>query len=60
MKQVNKKQYEVFCKDFVFDKLKGFSFGESFCKRFGFNDTLLKNLSDDTAKDHIEMLGYIK
>ena len=59
-KQISKKQYELFCKEFVFEKLKGNSFAESFCKKFKFNDTLLKNLSDDTAKYHIEMLGYIK
>jgi hypothetical protein len=59
-KQISKKQYELFCKEFVFEKLKGNSFAESFCKKFKFNDTLLKNLSDATAKYHIEMLGYIK
>jgi hypothetical protein len=59
-KQISKKQYELFCKEFVFEKLKGNSFAESFCKKFKFNDTFLKNLSDETAKYHIEMLGYIK
>ena len=59
-KQISKKQYEVFCKEFVFEKLKGIGFAESFCKKFKFNDTFLKNLSDETAKHHIEMLGYIK
>jgi len=59
-KQISKKQYELFCKEFVFEKLKGIGFAESFCKKFKFNDTLLKNLSDTTAKYHIEMLGYIK
>ena len=59
-KQISKKQYESFCKEFIFEKLKGIGFAESFCKKFKFNDTFLKNLSDDTAKHHIEMLGYIK
>ena len=59
-KQISKKQYELFCKEFVFDKLKGIGFAESFCKKFKFNETFLKNLSDETAKCHIEMLGYIK
>jgi hypothetical protein len=59
-KQISKKQYELFCKEFVFEKLKGIGFAESFCKKFKFDDTFLKNLSDDTAKYHIEMLGYIK
>jgi hypothetical protein len=59
-KPISKKQYQMFCREFVFEKLKGISFAESFCKKFKFNDTFLKNLSDDTAKYHIEMLGYIK
>jgi len=59
-KQISKKQYDLFCKEFVFEKLKGIGFAESFCKKFKLNDTFLKNLSDETAKYHIEMLGYIK
>lgn len=59
-KQISKKQYELFCKEFVFEKLKGIGFAEAFCEKFNFNDTFLKNLSDETAKYHIEMLGYIK
>ena len=59
-KQISKKQYELFCKEFVFENLRGIGFAESFCKKFKFNDTFLKNLSDETAKYHIEMLGYIK
>lgn len=59
-KVISKHEYKIFCNEFVFDKLKGQSFGESFCKKFGFNDTFLKNLSDETAKNHIELLGYIK
>ena len=59
-KVVTKSDYEIFLKEFVFDKLQGKSFGYAFCNRFGFNDTFLKNLSDETAKYQIEALGYIK
>ena len=59
-KKIRKKESEIFCKEFVFDTLKGKSFGIAFCERFGFNDIFLKGLSDSTAKDHIEKLGYIK
>ena len=59
-KVVSKSDYEDFLKEFVFDKLQGKSFGYAFCSRFGFNDIFLKSLSDHTAKDHIEKLGYIK
>lgn len=59
-KSVDKEEYELFCKEFVFDKIKGKTFGFAFCEKFELNDTFLKNLSDDTAKYHIETLGYIK
>lgn len=59
-KKISKTEYELFCKEFLFEKLKGDSFGTAFCIRFGFNDTFLKVLSDETAKLHIEKLGYIK
>lgn len=59
-KKISRQDYEIFCEEFVFDKLKGKSFGESFCERFDFNKTFLKDLSDKAAKDHIETLGYIK
>lgn len=59
-RKVDKIAYEKFCKDFVFEKLKGKSFGHAFCERFNFNDVFLKALSDSTAKNHIEKLGYIE
>lgn len=57
--KVSKTDYEKFCKEFVFEKLKDNSFGKSFCEKFNFNDTFIKNLNDETAKYHIEKLGYI-
>ena len=59
-KVISKHDYEKFLNEFLFNKLKGEAFGEAFCKRFGFNDVFLKGLSDNTAKHHIEKLGYIK
>lgn len=59
-KQITQQDYELFCKEFVFHKLKGKSFGFAFCEKFKFNDIFLKSLSDDTAKNHIEIFGYIK
>jgi hypothetical protein len=59
-KTVSKQDYEKFCNEFVFAKLKEKSFGEAFCERFSLNDIFLKSLSDETAKFHIEALGYIK
>lgn len=59
-KTVSKEEYELFCKEFVFQKLKDQKFGDAFCQRFGFNDIVVRELSDDTAKYLIESLGYIK
>lgn len=58
-KTISRYEYDIFCKEFVFDSLKGKSFGQAFCERFDFNDVFLKGLSDNTAKHHIETLGYI-
>lgn len=58
-KKISKAEYDIFCKEFIFDTLKGKSFGTAFCEKFGFNNIFLKGLSDSTAKDHIEKLGYI-
>jgi len=59
-KTVSKAEYATFLKEFVFEKLKGKTFGVAFCEKFGFNNIFLKGLSDETARSHIEMLGYIK
>ena len=59
-KTVSKQDYEWFCKEYVFDQIKGIRFGEAFCKRFGIDDALINMVSNDTAKFHIEALGYIK
>lgn len=57
---VSKKEYDQFCKEFVFEKLKGKTFGQAFTEKFGFNGLTLNNLSDEVAKYHIESLGYVK
>lgn len=59
-RQVSKTDYDSFCKEFVFLKLKDISFGKAFCDKFEFNDIFLSRLSDEFAKDQIEKLGYIK
>lgn len=59
-RKISKNDYEIFCKEFLFEKIKGKTFGQAFCEKFGFNDIFLKALSDETAKSHIETLGYIE
>ena len=61
IKHVSKEDYEVFCKEFVFDKLRGTNFGVAFCKRFKIIDTaLLLNRSDENTRQYIKDVGYIK
>ena len=58
---VTREDYENFCKEFIFNSLRDEPFGESFCKRFGINDTTISILKDETfTKQLIESLGYIK
>ncbi len=59
-KTVSKDDYEIFCKEYVFDSLKGIKFGEAFCKRFDIHDSMLSMFSNELARFHIEKLGYIK
>lgn len=59
-KTVSKSDYELFCKEYMFEQLKGVRFGEAFCKRFKIDDALINMNSNDTAKFHIESLGYIE
>lgn len=59
-KTISKEDYEIFCKEFTFEKLKDKSFGEAFCEKFDIEDYFLSHFTDETAKYHIEKLGYIK
>ena len=59
-KTVSKKDYTVFCDEFIFDSLRGLTFGQAFCERFDITDNMLSIISDDSAKFLIEKLGYIK
>lgn len=60
-KTISKEEFDLFCKEFVFEKIKGVSFGTAFCKRFGIEDSAISILkTDDFAKELIKSLGYIK
>ena len=56
---ISRIEYETFQREFIFQKLKGKSFGLAFCEKFDITDFILEHLSDNTAKYHIENLGYI-
>lgn len=60
-KTITKSEYEVFCKEFIFDALCGETFGQAFCRKFKITDNLLNIVSSNSeAKYIIETLGYIK
>ena len=57
---VSRKDYDVFCKEYIFNRLADENFGEAFCKRFGIEDTAISILQSESFTKHlIESLGYI-
>jgi len=58
-KWISKSDYEIFCKEYIFENLKGLRFGEAFCKRFHIRSWTISKFSDSWAKEHIEQF-YIK
>ena len=60
-KLISKQEYEVFCKEYIFDQIKGKRFGQAFCERFDIvNDMVMQLLIDeDIAREMIEE-NYIK
>lgn len=59
-KTVSKKDYDKFCKDYIFLKLKGVGFGKAFCEKFDIDHFIIASLPDESAKGFIEKHGYIK
>jgi hypothetical protein len=52
-------EYEIFCREFIFDKLRGMGFGKAFCNRFNIVNYIIPQLSDESAKDYIEKQGFV-
>lgn len=61
--KVPRKDFEAFCKEYIFDVLvHNSTFGEAFCKRFDIDDFILDIFighSIEKSKKHIEDSGYI-
>ena len=58
---ISKIEYDLFCKEYVFEKLKGINFGTAFQKRFGVHDRVLSMFANQTdAMAHIKYCNYIK
>ena len=52
---ISKQDYEVFQKEYIFDKLKGHNYGKAFCQRFDVVDPVVERLiDDDIAREMIE------
>lgn len=58
--EISKQDYTVFCKEYIFDQLKGKRFGRAFCEKFDVKDAVIRCLVDeDIARGMIEET-YIK
>ena len=58
---ISKEEYAIFCKEYIFEKLKEIRFGAAFRKRFGVRDRVLSMFSEQTdAMKHITYCGYVK
>jgi hypothetical protein len=59
-KMVSLSDWELFCKEFIFAKLKGETLGRAFCKRFGISSWLISNMmNEEDVKLHIRKF-YVK
>ena len=60
-KTISSEDYQIFCKEYIFDAINGMTFGNAFCKRFELTDNLLSKITDTSeAQFLIKNLGYIK
>lgn len=62
LKSVDKKEFEQFCKEYIFDVIKGEPFGVAFCNRFKIIDYILMyayKADFEKAKQHIIKTGYL-
>ena len=58
--KITKKEFEDFCKEFLFEQIKGdYNLGEAFCKKYDEPNYVLSILPDRSAKSHIKKF-YVK
>lgn len=58
---ITQKEFDIFLKEYTFEKLKGKTLGQSFAEKFNVQDQVLYIISDDsTALSHIKYCKYIK
>lgn len=57
---INNKEFEDFCKEFLFEQIKGdVRLGEAFCKKYNEPNYVLSILNDTPAIEHIKKF-YVK
>jgi hypothetical protein len=56
---ITQKEFEDFCKAFLFEELKDKHLGKTFLEKYGQSNYVLSILSNKTAKEHIKKF-YIK
>lgn len=53
-------EFENFCKEFLFEQIKGNNFGYAFCKKFNIEDIFLKKITSEVfAKERIKQCEYV-
>ena len=53
---ISQQQYDRFCYEYLFDAIRGLTFGQAFCKKFSIHDVLLIH----TIRDEQEAKRYIR
>jgi hypothetical protein len=56
---ITKQEFEDFCKEFLFEEIKGNHMGDEFCKKYSQSNYVLSILSNYRAKEHIKKF-YVK
>jgi hypothetical protein len=59
--KISKEEFEKFCKEYLFDEIKGIKLGPAFCEKYNDRNFILLGhmLSNEAAKQHIKQF-YIK
>ena len=56
---ITKQEFNDFCKEYIFEQLKGISLGYAFCEKYSEPNYVLSILPNESAKKHIKKF-YIK
>ena len=58
--KINKREFEDFCKGFLFEEIKGDKkLGQHFCEKYNETNHVLSILNNDAARNHIKTF-YVK